>query len=199
MNHRTGFLVSAALLLAACGGKKNSAARGPSDTTSTARSGGMAAQALAEHLTRPSWMTVDSAAKTVSLDIEAGKTGDNNHWNFNGYLRGDATLTVPEGYKVTVHFKNDDPAMPHSFAVLSQVGDYPAMIQNPKPVFDGAMSSNATSPTGGTKPGQSETISFTASTPGQYAIVCVQPAHAAAGMWMHFNVSSNGMVGLSTS
>jgi uncharacterized cupredoxin-like copper-binding protein len=57
------------------------------------------------------------------------------------------------------------------------------------------MSSGATSLTDSTKPGEQETISFTASLAGDYAMLCYVPAHAIAGMWIHFRVSAEGEVG----
>jgi uncharacterized cupredoxin-like copper-binding protein len=44
--------------------------------------------------------------------------------------------------------------------------------------------------------GGAETITFTASTAGDYAIVCVIPAHALQGMWIGFEVSASGESGV---
>jgi uncharacterized cupredoxin-like copper-binding protein len=144
-------------------------------------------------------MKVDEAAKTISADIDAGKTPDNNHWNFNGFVNGNATMTVPAGYKVRIQMKNSDPAVAHSIGVDSKMGEFPPMFQDPKPVFPGAISEDPTSPQGGTAPGKSATISFTADKPGQYSLVCYMPGHATTGMWMHFHVTEGGKAGVSTS
>lgn len=83
-------------------------------------------------MSTPAWMKVDKAKKTVSLDIHAGQTADNNHWNFNGYDKGNATITVPEGYKVTIKFTNDDPSLAHSIGVDSAYATFPPTFTNPQ-------------------------------------------------------------------
>lgn len=200
---RISLPLTAAILLAACGGERDAAIRAPAETTAAETAGGSAGggaqPAEAGEATVPAWMKVDEAAKTVSADIEAGKTPDNNHWNFNGYYNGNATMTVPAGYKVRIQMKNSDPAVAHSIGVDSKTGEFPPMFQSPKPVFPGAISEDPTSLQGGTQPGKSTTISFTADKPGQYSLVCYMPGHAATGMWMHFNVTEGGKAGVSTS
>ena len=147
-------------------------------------------------LEMPDWMTVDKAAKTVTLDIVAGKTDANNHWNFNGYARGEATIVVPEGFTVTLNFKNEDPVMVHSIGVGQRMDAFPAMFENPSPVFAGAMSSNPTDMVNATKTGASETLTFVVDKAGDYALICFIPAHATTGMWIGFSVSSDGKAGL---
>ena len=73
----------------------------------------------------PDWFKMDEAAKTVTLDISAGSTDANNHWNFNGYFGGNATITVPEGYTVTINFTNNDPLTTHSIGVDATTVDFP--------------------------------------------------------------------------
>lgn len=148
-------------------------------------------------LEMPDWMTVDNEAKTVSLEIVAGKTDANNNWNFNGFLRGEATVVVPEGYTVTLAFTNNDPNMVHSVGVGEKMEAYPAMLENPAPVFEGAMSSNPTDMMNATKSGVTEELTFTASSAGEYALICFIPAHATSGMWIGFTVSADGKAGLS--
>lgn len=186
-------------VLAACSGGKTGSTDG-ADTTAMA-SGNMAQSSMAapSQMSMPDWMKVDSAAKTVTLDIHAGKTPDNNHWNYNGYYNGNATITVPEGYKVTVTLTNDDPSMAHSIGVDSAVGNFQPMYTNPTPVFAGGITSNPTDLQKATQPGRSETIHFTASKAGNYSFNCFLPGHAVAGMWIHFNVSSDGTVGFTSS
>lgn len=147
----------------------------------------------------PEWMSVDNDAKTVTLEIVAGKTDALNNWNFNGYVQGNATITVPEGYSVNLTFTNNDPNMVHSIGVTELMEAYPAMFDNPTPVFEGAISSNATDMTNATATGKSEELTFKASKAGNYALVCLIPAHAITGMWIKFNVSADGSAGFSAS
>lgn len=143
------------------------------------------------------WISVDDAARTVTITLVAGETDANNRWNFNGYANGEATVVVPAGYTVTLNFENLDPVNYHSVGVLERAASYPAIFDDATPVFDGAITSNATSMTEATAPGGgTESISFTASTAGEYALVCPVPAHAVTGMWIGFDVSESGEAGL---
>lgn len=191
MRHATKVMITVAALTATgCGGQKAA----EEAATPAPPPGG--APAAAE--TMPAWMQVDRTARTVTLSIDGGKPGAATQWNFNGYSNGEATITVPEGYEVTVHFHNADPAMAHSLAILDQIGNYPASFENPAPVFPGAMSPDPTNLQGGTQPGQSADVKFTAAKAGNYAMVCLMPPHALTGMWIRFDVSADSTAGLKT-
>lgn len=146
----------------------------------------------------PDWFTMDQAAKTVTLDISAGSSDANNHWNFNGYFGGNATITVPEGYTVTINFTNNDPLTTHSIGVDAMTGEFPTVFDDPSPVFDGAISPNPTSMTDATASGQSVTMTFVANAAGEYSLVCYIPGHAVTGMYVKFIVSSDGSAGVVT-
>ena len=140
------------------------------------------------------WIHVDEAARQVKLDIVAGMTEDNFRWNFNGFAKGGATITVPVGYKVVIEFRNDDPNVPHSIGVGEIQDPFPPMFTDPVPVFAGGISANPTSMTDATMPGESETLAFTAEKEGTYALLCYIPAHAATGMWITLRVAPGGAV-----
>jgi sulfocyanin len=133
----------------------------------------------------PSWYRMNG--NQVGLDIVAGATPDIQYWNFNGAGNGNMTITVPEGAQVTINFRNDDPNMPHSIGVAPFTPTPPANPA-PEPVFPGAISQNPVSMTDATLTGETETITFTASQAGQYALLCYIPGHAVSGMWVRFNV-----------
>ena len=147
----------------------------------------------------PDWMQVNDSNQTVQMEVIAAKTSANSNWNFNGYANGNATITVPQGYEVTIEFSNEDPAVAHSLGIGEARDRWPATFKAANPVFEGAVTSNATSMSRATAPGSSETITFTADQAGEYAMVCYIPGHATAGMWIYFNVSSDGTSGFSTS
>ncbi len=147
-------------------------------------------------LDTPEWMTVDNAAKTVAIDLVVGMTPANNNWNYNGLTKGEATIVVPVGYTITLNFVNKDPAMAHSVGVSEKLTTWPPVFTEVAPAFAGAMSSNPTDMATSTMPGASETIRFVADTAGEYALVCYLPAHATTGMWLGFDVSADGSVGL---
>lgn len=146
--------------------------------------------------TMPDWMTYDEGANEVTIELVAGSTSDNNAWNFNGYFGGEGEILVPSGADVTIEFSNEDQNMAHSVGVDEERGNFPANFSNPTPVFEGAMSSNPTSLTESTLPGESETITFTAETAGEYSLVCYVPGHAAVGMYVPFTVTDDGTVGV---
>ncbi|MDX1578231.1 MAG: sulfocyanin-like copper-binding protein [Gemmatimonadota bacterium] len=181
-----------ALAVTACGGGGDAGGEAPAPAPAPAP-----AAAPSAAPSSADWIVVDEDAGTVTIDLIAGETDANNRWNFNGYVSGEATVVVPEGFEVTINFENLDPVNMHSVGVLEPMGSYPAMFENPTPVFDGAITSNATSMTEATAPGGgSETITFTAGSAGEYALVCLIPAHATSGMYIGFEVSASGESGL---
>jgi len=179
----------------ACGGGAGDEAETTDATTTETETAVEPGAAPAGEMTVPSWMTVDEAARTVTMQIRAGETDANNRWNFNGLYAGEGSITVPEGYAVTLEFTNDDPTQPHSAGIGEAMDSYPATFSDPQPVFEGAITSNAA--TSGTAPNGSETIEFTADTAGDYAMICYVPGHAIAGMVIPFHVSAEGEAGVS--
>ncbi len=143
----------------------------------------------------PDWMAVDNAARTVTIELIAGLTEENNRWNFNGFYGGTGGITVPVGYTVTINFDNQDPAMAHSVGVDEKQATYPNVFSEVTPAFEGGVTADPTSMTDATMPGESETITFVASEAGNYALICYVTGHAAIGMWMDFTVSEAGEAG----
>ena len=191
-------LTVATLALVACGGGE------PADTGAGSSGAGSAPPAPAPALappsgpmTTPEWFSVDSNARTVRMTIIAGSTPDFNHWNFNGANKGSLAITVPEGYTVSIEFTNRDPNMAHSLGVSAETVNF-MVPPTPTPVFAGAISQNPGSMIDGTMPGETETITFVAERAGNYSIVCYIPGHTAIGMWLYFNVSTGGEVGVQT-
>mgnify|MGYP006285146723 CR=1 FL=1 len=177
-------IVAGALLLAGCGdgGGADEAEARPSSRA-------------ASDLSRPAWMSVDRDANSVEMEIVAGETESNDSWNYNGYSGGGARIIVPEGARVTIHFRNGDGVSPHSLAIVRPRDTYPGRFNGADPVFDGAVSDSPTSLEGATQPGASETISFTASESGDYVMMCYLPGHANGGHRIHFRVSGAGRAG----
>ncbi|MFB6240074.1 MAG: sulfocyanin-like copper-binding protein [Gemmatimonadota bacterium] len=185
----------ASLTLLACGGGDGGGqqAQAGREEAGGGQSAGGSEQGL------PGWMEVNDSDRTVNMEVVAAKTSANSNWNFNGYANGNATITVPRGYEVTIEFRNEDPAVTHSLGIDEKPDRWSATFSDPQPVFEGAITSNATSMSRATAPGSSETITFTADQAGEYAMVCYIPGHATAGMWVWFHVSADGSAGFSTS
>jgi sulfocyanin len=185
------FTAAVAFTLTACGGGDQA----PEAPPATEPAAPTPPPAPPETFGMPSWMQVDQAARTVTIQLTAGSTTDNNHWNYNGYFGGRGGITVPTGYTVTVNFVNQDPAMVHSFGIQAPMATYPNQFTEMTPVFEGAVTSNPGSMTDGTMPGESEDVTFVAGAPGEYVLVCYVVGHAATGMWMDFIVSADETAG----
>lgn len=146
-------------------------------------------------LSMPDWMTVDEASQSVTMEVHAGESEANNRWNYNGLYAGNGEIVVPAGYSVTINFTNADPNQPHSVGIGEPMDTWPAVFESPQPVFEGAMSPDATT-TGTPMGGGTATIRFTAGAAGEYAMICYIPGHAVAGMVVPFTVSSDGSAGV---
>src|SRR3989441_12009784 len=74
----------------------------------------------------PAWLLADSAKHSAELRLVAGLTDRNGGMNFNGFSKGGLQLTVPKGWSVVLHFKNQDQNLPHSVAVIADTDPVPA-------------------------------------------------------------------------
>lgn len=197
------FVPAVAALFVACGGGESGggatsgSTSGASSTPATTQPAPAVPAPPGGEMTMPDWYTLGPGGNTVHLDITAGLTPDNNHWNFNGYTKGGAAITVPQGDSVVIQFTNADPNMAHSLGISSETSNF-ATPPAPDPVFPGAISKNPGSMVDGTMPGETETIRFRADKPGTYSMVCYVPGHSAVGMWIYFIVSSEGDAGVQT-
>ena len=133
----------------------------------------------------PAWLRTDAASKTVEFKLVAGLTDANGGMNFNGFGRGGLVLTVPQGWNVVLHFKNEDPNLPHSVEVI---GDAPAIPVGPvPPAFEHATTGRLEQ---GFPAGQGTDVRFVAGKAGTFLIFCAVPGHGAAGMWIRLTVSA---------
>jgi sulfocyanin len=183
-----GLLTAVVVGLAACGPAEETdegLPETPGDTAAAPATPGGGTASV------PSWMRVNG--NQVELDIVAGASADNNHWNFNGAANGAMTITVPQGAQVTINFRNADPAMAHSIGVAPPTTPVPAQPAA-EPAIPGAITANAADVAQATLTGERETITFTAATPGQYTLLCYIPGHGLAGMWVRFNVGGEAGV-----
>jgi FtsP/CotA-like multicopper oxidase with cupredoxin domain len=184
----------AAIVVAACGGGE-APPQSPDSAPDASAPAATGPTAPTGSLTVPDWYEVDHEARTVTLTMTAGETPDNNYWNFNGFVRGEVAISVPEGYAVTIEVINRDPNMAHSLGISAELSNF-AVPPAPEPVFPGAITENPQSMLEGTMPGESETITFVAQAAGRYSMVCYIPGHTAIGMWLFFDVSSEGEAGV---
>lgn len=184
------------LALVACGGGGDAGSEtAPSSTPAASTPATSSINWPSGPLTMPDWVAYDEAAGTVRLEIVAGATDAKNYWNFNGYTDGAIAITVPLGATVTIDFTNQDPVMAHSVGISRELQNF-AMPPAPNPAFAGAITPDATSMISSTLSGESETIQFVADEAGRYSMVCYIAGHTAVGMWVYFEVSDDGSVGV---
>jgi len=146
--------------------------------------GAAAAQTATGGKIDPTWLRTDAASKTVDFKLVAGLTNNNGGMNFNGFGRGGLVLTVPQGWTVALHFKNEDPNLPHSVEVIPEAAAIPTGPV--PPAFEHATTGRLEQ---GFSTGQGAEIRFAAAKAGSFLIFCAVPGHGAAGMWVRLAVS----------
>jgi alcohol dehydrogenase (cytochrome c) len=126
---------------------------------------------------------VSAAKKAVVMKTVAAQTVSNNGFNFNGYSKGKATLTVPLGWTVTQEFSNNS-AVPHSLAITKNTKGKPNLLTS-------GLGAPLETPnaTAGVRKGVKQLFSFAVTQPGTYYMVCLVPGHLAAGMYIDLVVS----------
>lgn len=133
----------------------------------------------------PTWLTFDTAAKTVRFQLIAGLTGLNGALNFNGFRDGELTLVVPLGWKTAIDFRNHDGMLPHSAEVIAP--QTPLPTQSVAPAIARAFTVNLAA---GLRSEATDAMRFAAQPAGEYLIFCGVPGHGAAGMWIRLRVSA---------
>jgi sulfocyanin len=133
-------------------------------------------------------LSYDEATKTVTFALQAGAQpapGSLGSFNFNGYSKGAATLSVPPSSKIVMNFTNMD-GVPHSAMLIPDSDPMPAIGGDP--AIPRAYTKDVTSglPQGGT-----DVLSFTAPATGSFRIFCGVPGHGQSGMWIRFKVDPN--------
>ncbi len=191
--NRISILPILAFAVAACGGGEP-ADGGADASPAAAPVAAVSATPVAPTgpLTIPDWFHVDADAQTVHMTLTAGGTPP---WHYNDAQHGGQAITVPEGYTVTIDLINEDPIMAHSLGISADAPPFGGVVE-PIAVFEGAMTENPASMIDGTMPGETETVIFVAEIAGSYTIVCYIAGHSLTGMWLYFNVSSDGSVGV---
>ena len=133
----------------------------------------------------PSWVQVDPAARTVTLDL-AATPGDSGP-TLNGHHRGDVQLVVPLNWTVRWTWVNRDTAASHSLVVMVEREKLP--LEGGHPSLENALSRAVTA---GLRPGQKDLTTFVADQAGWYWILCGVPGHALAGEWIGLKVDRDG-------
>ncbi len=129
------------------------------------------------------WLVTDVPTKSVQFQLIAGFSGLNGALNFNGFGDGGLTFTAPAGWHVVIHFINHDGMLPHSAIVIAD--SLVPTTGASSPAFSQAVTLKVQE---GLTSTERDDMKFVADKAGSYLIICGVPGHAAAGMWIRFNV-----------
>jgi len=122
--------------------------------------------------------------KTARLIVVSAYNSVNYGMNFNGFAKGGARYTIPQGWTVSVVFTNNSP-VPHSAIVVEK--PVVKKLQMGEPAFKGA---STPYPVRGTTGKVGVPFQFVADEAGEFAIACGFPSHSANGHWIAFDVSA---------
>jgi hypothetical protein len=131
----------------------------------------------------PSWIAVDSAARIVTLTLEAEPGGPEGIATLSGHHHGNIQVVVPLGWTVKWAWVNRDSTRNHSLVVMSEREKLP--LEGGRPSLDNAVSRAVTA---GLKPGQKDLTTFRADQAGWYWMLCGVPEHAIQGEWIGLKV-----------
>jgi hypothetical protein len=175
-------IVAACAVLMACSPQAPAAVAptqaGAADTTPPAP----AAQAVAAQDSL-AWLVVDSASRTVTLELEVTAPPGAPSALINGYRAGDARVIVPLGWTVKWNWRSADSSAPHSLVVMVQREKIP--LEGGRASFTNAMTRMVTE---GLQPGQPDQTTFVAEEAGWYWMLCGVPGHAVNGEWLELRV-----------
>lgn len=131
----------------------------------------------------PTWVSVDSAGKTVTLSFEVLPGGPEGIGSLNGHHHGDIQLVVPLNWTVKWTWVNHDSTAAHSLVVMAEREKLPG--EGSRPALENAMSRAVTT---GLKAGQRDVTTFVADQAGWYWMLCGVPGHAIRGEWIGLKV-----------
>ncbi|HJR15863.1 MAG TPA: sulfocyanin-like copper-binding protein [Gemmatimonadales bacterium] len=129
------------------------------------------------------WLVVDSAARTVTLELEVTAPAAAPSALINGYRSGGARVVVPVGWTITWNWRSADPDTTHSLVVMVQREKIP--LEGGRASFSNAMTRMVTE---GLPAGQSDRSTFEAEEAGWYWMLCGVPGHAIKGEWLELRV-----------
>ncbi len=174
--------VAVSALLAGCSGSRPAAAAPPvaQPQADTALTAAVTKESVADSFP---WLVADSAARVVTLDLEATARAGAGSALINGYRSGELRIIVPVGWTVRWNWRSSDASAPHSLVVMVQREKVP--LEGGRPSFSNAMTRSVTE---GLRPGQTDQSTFVAEEAGWYWMMCGVPSHALNGEWLELRV-----------
>ncbi|HEY8256109.1 MAG TPA: sulfocyanin-like copper-binding protein [Gemmatimonadales bacterium] len=137
-----------------------------------------------------SWLTSDSASKTVTLRLEVTRPTGSPSATINELRSGGAQVIVPLNWTVRWEWRSADSTASHSLVVMAEREKLPT--EGGRPALDNAMTRMVTA---GLPAGQADQTTFTADQAGWYWMLCGVPGHAIAGEYIGLRVSPEATVG----
>ena len=132
-----------------------------------------------------SWVTADSAGKSVTLELAVTPKADAPSARIAGYREGAAQVVVPLNWTVRWNWHSEDRGAPHSLVVMVEREKLPA--EGGRPAFTNAESRDLLA---GLPAGQKDQTTFVADQTGWYWMLCGVPGHALAGEWIGLKVDA---------
>ena len=180
--HRTGLgtaLLSALALTVACASAQTPA---PAAPDSAPEAPPVPAAARPDSGV-PLWMVVDSAARTVAIELLVTPAPDGGAALINGYRNGELQIVVPLNWTVSWDWRSADTTARHSLVVMAEREKLPT--EGGRPAFPNAMTRMVAT---GLPAGQGDRTTFTADEAGWYWMLCGVPGHALAGEYIGLRV-----------
>lgn len=137
-----------------------------------------------------SWLSSDSASRTVTLRLEVTRPAGSPTALINGQRGGGVQVIVPLGWTVRWEWRSADSSVGHSLVVMSEREKLP--LEGGRPAFDNAMTRAVTA---GLPAGQVDQTTFTADQAGWYWMLCGVPNHAIAGEYIGLRVDPEAKTG----
>ena len=143
------------------------------------------ARAQAAAPAAPSWMAVDTAARTVRLTLETTRPAGAASAALNGYREGGVQIVVPLRWTVSWEWRSADSGAPHSLVLMAEREKLPT--EGGRPAFTNAMTRSVTA---GLAAGEVDRTTFEAEETGWFWLLCGVPEHAIAGEWIGLKVDA---------
>ncbi len=131
----------------------------------------------------PSWITVDTSARTATIALKVTHPPGSPSASLNGYREGGVQIVVPLRWTLTWDWRSADSAAKHSLVLMAEREKLPT--EGGRPAFTNAMSRGVTA---GLAAGQSDRTTFEAEEAGWFWLLCGVPGHALAGEWIGLRV-----------
>lgn len=130
----------------------------------------------------PAWVHPDAGARTVTLELVAGRSAGAQGADLSGVARGEVQVVVPRGWTIRLEWRNDD-STAHSFIVQQEREKLPERAGEPAFLY-----AYSRIPVAGMAPGRTDHTQFVVDSPGWYWILCGVPGHAIGGEYISFRV-----------